>query len=236
MRILMPTRRLVLFAALLVIGLLVTLPLRLVMGAMEGPLTAREASGSVWSGSLKEARIGPVALGDLSARLSPLALLTGQAQLQVARQSSAPDRLAGALSVGGRRRSLENVTGILPVDGLFGAIPIVTIELTDVTALFRDNQCDRAEGLVRASLTSDAAGLPLPASVSGAARCDRGALLLPLASASGEEGVTLRIFGDGRYAAEMRVRATEPGVVARLTGAGFSPGPGGYVLTIGGRL
>ncbi|HEV2569378.1 type II secretion system protein N [Sphingomonas sp.] len=236
MRILVPTRRLVLFAALFALALLITLPLRLVLGAGDGVITAREATGSVWSGSLKEARLGPASLGDLSARLSPLALLTGQARIEVERPSGAADRFAGAFATSARRRSAESVTGMVPVEGLFGALPIASIELTDVTVRFRDDQCDRAEGLVRATLSSGADGLPLPASVSGAARCDRGALLLPLASGSGAEGVALRIFGDGRYSAELRVRASEPDLVARLTGAGFSTGPGGYVLTIGGRF
>jgi general secretion pathway protein N len=236
MRILVPTRRLVLFAALFALALLVTVPLRLVLGGGDGAFSAREASGPVWSGSLKEARLGPASLGDLSARLSPLALLTGQARIEVERSSGAPDRFAGAFSTGGRRRSADSVTGVIPVDGLFGALPIVSIELTDVTVRFRDDQCDRADGLVRATLSGEAAGLPLPASVSGAARCDRGALLLPLASGSGGEGVALRIFGDGRYSAELRARASEPAMVARLTGAGFTAGPGGYVMTMGGRF
>ena len=236
MRILVPTRRLVLFAALFAVALLVTLPLRLVLGSVDGALSAREASGSAWSGSLKEARLGPASLGDLSAGLSPLALLTGQARIEVERPSGASDRFAGAFATGARWQSAENVTGTIPVGGLFGPLPIASIELTDVTVRFRDDACDRAEGLVRATLSDDAAGLPLPASVSGAARCDRGALLLPLASGSGGEGVSLRVFGDGRYSAELRMQATEPAIVARLTGAGFTTGPGGYVMTIGGRF
>lgn len=236
MRILVPTRRLVLFAALLAMALLTTLPLRLVLGAADGVFTAREATGTVWSGTLKEARVGPASLGDLSARLSPLALLTGQARIEVERPSGAPDRLAGAFATSVRGRSAESVTGVIPVEGLFGALPIASIELTDVTVRFRDDLCDRAEGLVRATLSGGTAGLPLPASVSGAARCDRGALLLPLASGSGAEGVALRILGDGRYSAELRVRASDPGVVAKLTGAGFASGPGGYVMSIGGRF
>ena len=236
MRIAVPTRRLVLFAALLVLALLVTLPLRLVLGSMDGVLSAREASGAIWAGSLKEARLGPVPLGDLSARLSPVALLTGRVRLDVERASGAPDRFAGAVSVGGRRQSVESVTGTVPVDGLFGALPIAAVELTDVTVRFRDNQCDRAEGLVRATLSGEFAGLALPASLSGAARCDRGALLIPLASGAGGEGVALRIFGDGRYAAALRLPASEPAAVARLAGAGFTPGPGGYVLTVDGRF
>ncbi|NNM77898.1 type II secretion system protein GspN [Sphingomonas sp. ID1715] len=236
MRILVPTRRLVLFAAMFAVALLVTFPLRLALGAAGGVLSAREASGSAWAGSLKEARLGPAALGDLSARLSPLALLTGKARVEVARPSGAPDRFTGALVAGGRLRGAESVTGIIPVEGLFGTLPIASIELTDVTARFRDDQCDRAEGLVRASLAGESARLPLPTSVSGAARCDRGALLLPLASGSGGESVALRIFGDGRYTAELRLRATEPSLVERLSAAGFTPGPGGYVMTIGGRF
>ena len=44
-------------------------------------------------------------------------------------------------------------------------------------------------------------------------RCDSGALLLPLASGPGTEGVALRIFGDGRYEAQLNSRASQTGTM-----------------------
>jgi general secretion pathway protein N len=235
MRVRIPMRRAVLFTAMFGFALILFLPLRLALGAAADVLRAREASGSVWAGRLKEARIGPAALGDLDARLDPLALLVGEARIVVARPSAAPDRLAGAFGIARNRSSAESVTGVIPVESLFAPLPIGSLELTDVTVRFRDGACDRAEGLVRADISGEIAGLALPAGLSGAPRCDRGALLLPLTGGAGE-GLALRIFGDGRYEARLSVRAADPDVVARLTGAGFAPGPGGYALTLGGRF
>ncbi len=210
MRIRLPMRRLALFLPLLGLALILFLPLRLALGAIDG-LTARDVSGSVWSGRLQEARLGPVALGNLDARLAVLPLLTGRARIDVERDSAAPDRFAGAFSVGGNRRAAEAVTGLLPVDGLFGALPVASIELTDVTVRFRDGACERGEGQVRAALSGAPAGLP--ASLSGAARCDSGALLVPLVGGAAGDGVMLRIFGDGRWSTELRVREGSGGTI-----------------------
>lgn len=236
MRLRIPARRIVLFGALLALALLVFLPLRLVLGWAGGGLTAREVSGPVWSASLKEARIGRAALGDLRARLAFLPLLIGQARLEASRESGAADGFTGAFGVSARTRFAESVSGIIPVDALFAPLPIASLELTGVSVRFHDGQCDRAEGLVRASLAGDMRDLALPASLSGAARCDRGALLLPLASGSGAEGLALRIFGDGRYEAEVRVRGTDPAIVERLSGAGFTAGSDGLVMRFNGRF
>ena len=236
MRLRVPMRRAVLFAALFAFALILFLPLRLALGLIDSGLSAREASGTVWAGSLKEARFGPATLGDLNARLAFPPLLLGRARVELERPSAAPDRLAGAFGIAGNRRSVESVTGLIPVESRFGPLPIASFELTDLTVRFRDGACDRAEGLVRANLSGDVAGLSLPAGLSGAARCDRGALLLPLASGAGMEGMALRIYGDGRYEARLNARATDPAVVARLTGAGFTLGPGGYETVIRGKL
>jgi general secretion pathway protein N len=235
MRIRAPMGRVVLFGAMLLLALLVFMPLRLALGVIDGGLNAREVTGSIWSGRLNEARIGPVAIGDVSARLAPMPLLVGRARLAVSRDSAAPDRLAGAFDVARNRRSAESVTGTFSVASLFAPLPIAALQLTDVTVRFRDGACGRAEGLVTATVSGEVAGLPLPASLSGAARCDRGALLLPLASGSGE-GLALRIHGDGRYEGRLSARATEPVMVERLTGAGFTPGSSGYTLTMQGRF
>lgn len=182
MRIRFPSSRPVIFGVMFVVALIVFLPLRFVVGGV----TAREASGLAWAGSLKEARFGPAVLGDLDARLSPLRLLIGEARLAVSR----PD-FTGAVLMASNRRAAESVTGTLPLDNL----PIASFDLSDVTVRFRDGLCDRAEGIVRANTDRG--------SLSGSARCDRGALLLPLASGSGQEKLDLRVSGDGRYDAAL---------------------------------
>jgi general secretion pathway protein N len=194
MRIRLPMRRVVLFAALFVLALIAFLPLRLVLAG--SGIAAREASGSVWSGALKEARIGPAVLGDLQARVAPLPLLTGRLRIGLSRPGGAADRLSGALIVSRNRRAIENVTGLVPLETSLSALPVTSVELTDVTVRFRDGQCDQAEGMVRANL---AGGTTLPASLSATPRCDRGALSLPFAVGGTGGRIELRIFGDGRW-------------------------------------
>lgn len=232
MRIRVPARRIVIFSAMFVAALVAFLPLRVVMGAVDSGIDAREASGSVWAGHLKEARIGPAVLGDLNARLSPLRLLTGQATIRVERPGAAPDRFSGAFGVSRNSRSAESVTGNIPLETGLGPIPVSSLDLTGVTIRFRDGACQDASGAVRANLSGGTAGLALPATLSGAVRCDRGALLLPLKSGSGAESLSLRIDADGRYEADMRVQTSDPVMAARLTGAGFAIGPGGYEATM----
>lgn len=197
MRIRLPMRRTVLFAILFVLALLVLLPLRLVIGG--SGLSAREASGSIWSGTLKEARVGPAVLGDLDARVAPLPLLTGRLQLDLSRPSGAPDRLSGSLVLSRNMRAIEGATGLVPIAASIGALPLTSLDLTDVSARFRDGICDRAEGMVRANLSGGATGSSLPASLSGTARCDRGAVLVPFVLGGTGGRVELRIHGDGRY-------------------------------------
>jgi general secretion pathway protein N len=197
MRIRLPMRRAVLFAILFVLALLVLLPLRLVIGG--SGLSAREASGTIWSGTLKEARVGPAVLGDLDVRVAPLPLLTGRLQLDLSRPGAAPDRLSGSLVLSRNRRAIERATGLVPIEASIGALPLASLDLTDVTARFRDGICDRAEGIVRANLSASATGSNLPASLSGTARCDRGAVLVPFALGGTGGRVELRIHGDGRY-------------------------------------
>lgn len=203
MRVRLPVRRVVAFGALFAIALLASLPLRLVLGALDTGLTAREARGSVWLGRLQEARIGGATLGDLDARLAPAPLLVGQARVEVERETSGPDRLRAALGLSGAVRSLNDVSGTISVETLFAPLPIGTLDLADVSVRFRDGVCDRAEGQVRAAVTAAIAGVDLAQGLSGRVRCDRGALLIPLASAAGTEGLALRVRGDGRWEAEL---------------------------------
>lgn len=210
MRIHIPMRRIVLFGAMFVVALLALVPLRLALAPGDEVLTAREVSGSVWSGRVKEARIGPAALGDLDARIAPLPLLAGRAELHGVRDSAAADRLKGALGLSRDRRLIESVTGTVPVDTVFASLPVASIELTDVTVRFRDDRCDSAQGVVKAVLGAQPPGAALPASLSGSLRCDGGALLLPLAAGSGGEGLALRLYPDGRYEAQVSLRGTPP--------------------------
>jgi general secretion pathway protein N len=248
MRIASRTRPAALFGALLVIALLVLLPLRLVLGWAnigEQGLSAVRVDGSVWAGRLVEARIGDAALGDLDARVSPLALLGGEVRLRLdSRVDGAGRTVHGAVVAGRHVLGIAGMTADVGVGNLLAPLPVTTLALDGVTVRFRDEGCDTAEGRVRATLAGavggavdgPAGGLPLPGSLSGAIRCDGAALLVPLVSTGGGEAVALRITADGRYHADFTLRPSDPAVAARLGAAGFVAGPGGWRLSVEGRL
>src|SRR6185295_6381442 len=101
-------------------------------------------------------------------------------------------------------------------------------------AQFANGLCESAEGRVRAGLSGEMAGIVLPASVAGDARCAEGALLLPLASPAGQ--IALMIRADGRYRIDLSVRPTDPALAARLAAGGFRPSAEGYSRRIEGSF
>ncbi len=230
--------RIAFFAAVFLLALLATLPLRVAAGWLgldDRGLAAREAAGSVWSGRLSDAQLGRVPLGDLSARLRALPLLTGKARVALARPGEV-DPFDGAITVSPGGFGIDGMTGRLRVAALFAPLPISAIELDGVSAGFADGQCRRAEGRVRAMLSGEIAGVGLPSGFTGAATCADDAVLIPLASQTGMERLALRLFADGRYRIDLAVRPTDETMRAALTAAGFSPGNGGFARRIDGRF
>lgn len=229
-----------LFGAMFAVALVVFLPMRLALGwagAGEQGLVARAVTGSVWGATLSEAKFGDLGLGDVAARLSPWPLLVGRETLALegpGGQGAPP--LSGRAFVSRHASGVDAFTGRLATGTAFQPLPVTALDLDGVTARFEDDACTAAEGRVRATLAGDVAGVTLPPTIEGIARCDAGALLLPLASAAGTEAVNLRIFGDGRYRADLAIRPGDPAVVARLVASGFAPGPAGYALSVEGRF
>ncbi|MEH3123976.1 MAG: type II secretion system protein N [Sphingomonas phyllosphaerae] len=239
MRIPLTTGRRTLFLALFAAAMLAFLPLRLALGwsGLDGQgFAAREVTGSLWSGRLVEARFGDIALGDLDAGLSPFALLIGRARIALASDSNDPaQRLAGAVEIGRNRAAVIDASGPLSPGNAFAPLPVSALNLDGVTVRFVDGTCQAAEGRVRASLAGAFLGQPLPGALSGSARCDAGALLLPLSSGAGE-GVNLRLWPDGRYRADLTLIPTDPAIAARLDGAGFTVNGAARTLSVDGRF
>jgi len=229
-----------LFGALLVLALLVFLPLRLALGLAgigELGLSARQATGTVWGGTLTEARVGAVALGDLEARLSPLALLLGRARIELDGPGTLPGRtIRGAVTVARHGFGVDDLTAGLAAAALFQPVPVTALDLDEVSVRFADGECREAAGRVRATLGPGPAGLPLPPQVAGAVRCDAGALLVPLTGQAGAEGVTLRVQGDGRYRAELSLTPSDAGAAERLRTLGFVQAGGAWRLAAEGRF
>jgi general secretion pathway protein N len=228
-----------LFLAFFVAALLVFLPLRLALGwfgLAEQGMTAREVTGSIWAGSLREARFGQVALGDLSAGVSPLPLLVGRARVDLDGTATPPAaRLSGAIGLSRHSFGLDDVTATLPVGNAFRPVPVTMLDLEDVSVTFRGDSCEKAEGRVRATMAGEIGGLVVPGSLTGTARCDGGALLLPLTSAAGESS-TIRMWPDGRYRADLTLQPSDSATTARLQAAGFIATGAGMQLAIEGRF
>ena len=240
MRLRMTTRPSVLFAAMLFVALIVFLPMRLALGATglaDQGLSARRVGGTIWGGSMIEARFGDVALGDLRVSLSPLALLLGRARLAFEGAGADGRPIAGAATIGRHAMGIDGVTASLPAATLFAPLPVTTLALEDVTVRFRDGVCEEAGGRVRATMMGEAGGLPLPPMMMGTARCEAGALLLPMTGQGGTEGVNLRIRPDGRYTADLVLTPGDPAAAAKLEQLGFVAGTGGgYRLSAEGRF
>ena len=238
MRIRLPLRRTLFFVGLLLFSLVALLPLRIAvdwLGLGGRGLSAREASGSVWLGGLDEARLGPVALGELQAQLQSLPLLVGRARIDL--RGEGETGFEGAASVSRRGFGLEDATGQLDVAALFAPMPVRSVDLDDVTVRFADGRCTQADGKAKATMAGDLGGISLANGFTGSARCDGGALLLPLASQSGAEALNLRLLGDGRYELELSVRPSNVAMAERLAALGFAPrGDNLYAARRSGRF
>lgn len=245
MRIRLPLGRALFFACALLFALVALLPLRLAadwLGLGENGVAARDAVGSVWAGALHGTQYRDTPLGDLVTQLNGPPLLLGRARIAVSRGGALdrpgndPDRFEGAVTVSRNAYSLGDATARVPLGPDFAPLPATAIDLSNVSVRFVGGQCASAEGTVTVETAGNVAGVPIPASMSGNARCEGGALLLPLAGASGLEQLALRFPGGGRYRATLSVRPTDPLVQQRLAAAGFAAGGGIYSLNIEGRL
>lgn len=238
MRFRLPLRRTAFVIAAFAFSVVALLPMRVaagLFGAEGRGLAAREAAGSVWLGVLKEAQFGRVPLGDLRARLNVLPLFLGRARLSLSRADQ-QGAFEGALTVSRHGFGLDDLSGQLRVGGLFGPLPLASLDMRDVSVHFAGGLCESAEGQVRATLSGEMAGIVLPAGLLGEARCADGALLLALAGQSAMDRAEIRIFGDGRYRADVIVRPADAAAAQRLAAAGFAPGAGGYVRRLDGSF
>lgn len=239
MRIRLTTRPAALFGAMLVLVLLALLPMRAALGwigAGDDGLVARSAVGSVWDARLTDVRFGGLALGDLDAAVSPLALLLGRARIAVdGRDPLRP--IHGAASLSRHGVAIESMTAHIATGALFAPVPVAAIDLDTVSVRFRDGQCESADGRVTATLASGGiAGITLPTTLSGPARCDAGSLVVPLVSQAGTEGIALHIAGSGSYRADLSLQPGDPQAAARLLAAGFTQQGAAYRLSVEGRF
>jgi general secretion pathway protein N len=215
-------------AALFALALIVLLPLRLVLAlAMPETVTARSVAGSVWSGRIADLKAGPLPLGTVDAGLEPLPLLIGRPQFVLTREGFsarvAPSRIADA-----------NGSVVLP-DGL-GGLPVTSLGFGDFSAVMDDGHCGEAQGTLSLTLASLGPLLPDAITLSGQARCEKGALVVPMRGPQGMERLTLRLNGDGRWQADLTLTGLPRETADALKSSGFDTRPGGVGIGTGGTL
>lgn len=240
-RIRLPLGRGLFFLCALLFALVALLPLRLTLGWLAldtAGLAARQVEGSIWLGLLREARVGNAPMGDLRARLDPLPLVAGRARVDLDSigGDAASQPLSGAVSVSRHTIGVDDLTASLSLGSTFAPLPIAAADFSDVSVRFRDGLCDHADGLAKVRLAGDIGGVSLPAGLTGNARCEGGALLLPLSSQGGGETLSMSIQAGGRYRAEFQIRPDGDGSVATLTAAGFRAAGDRLRLTIEGTM
>jgi general secretion pathway protein N len=222
------------FIAVMILALLALCPIGAgiaLSGLGQSGLSAREGRGTIWSGSLIDAHIGPVPLGDVEVGLRPLALLTRRTELGIVGTSGSGRLIAAPAGIG-----IGNVTAKLSLGSAFSPLPLDILDLNEVSIRFVGNKCNAADGRVRATFTGNVAGIDLTSGLSGTARCDGDELLLPLISQSAAQRLTLRISGDGRWRALLSVNTNDPAITAKLVTAGFQLVAGGYIMRLSGSL
>lgn len=227
--------------ALALIALLLALalfPLRIALdlaGVGGDKVMARQVRGSLWQGRIDGLMIGPVSLGDVRAAVAPGPLLVGRIRLDLWREEGG-DALRGAWISGFNRQGLADVTGSMAAGRSFGALPIGVLEWDDVTVEFAGATCARAQGRLRVRLSSQYAGLSLSQGLSGVATCDGTAVLFPLVSQTGMERLSLRVWRDGRYTAQIAVKGAKDSDSAALSAAGLTKQGDDYVLALEGKM
>ena len=215
------------FAAFFVAALVLLMPMRVALdwfGLDRSGLSARDATGTVWSGRIEEAALGPVPIGDVKAALAVMPLFIGHARVAMSRTD--PDPVTATVDVSYRGFAIRRATGRFAAGRLLAPAPVASIDLTEVSAAFANGRCVAASGQAGATLAGPLA-VTLPA-LSGQVSCENEWVLIPLAG--GGARIDLRIAMDGRYRIDMQVAAVNEAVAAALQASGFRPAPGGYAI------
>lgn len=225
----------VLLAALFVVALIALTPLRLVVANVPG-LTARSVDGPAWSGTIRDLRAGPLPLGDVDAGLLPLPLLIGRPEVWITRHGTAATPFAARAAGGAGWLRLSRVNGMVPLADGMGGLPVASAGFTDFALRMEGGKCVEAHGTASLTLAPLSILLPDPIAVSGQARCEGGALVVPMQSAGGMEHLTLRVQGSGAWTADLALSGLPVEVSGPLIDMGFSARPGGIGFRASGQF
>jgi general secretion pathway protein N len=234
-------KRGMLIALVLIVALLALLPLRIVFdmtGLDRRGVSARSVEGTVWSGTIRDLRLGRLSLGDMDASLSPTALLGGETVLAMSRATDIPGSspLAFDLARSGASIAMRNATGDIATADLFAPLPLRSVSLDGANIAFSGRRCISASGAVRVNIEQSLFGISLQRGLSGNLRCDGGDLLIPLKGQSGLEQMDIRIAGTGRYTADFRLGGLAASAGTALSALGFRQQGEAMTIRINGRF
>ncbi|WP_164844063.1 type II secretion system protein N [Croceicoccus ponticola] len=214
-------------------------PLRLALGAANaaGSLTAREVDGTVWSGAAGDLHAGSLPLGSLYVGLRPLPLLLGRAEFALDRPAMPGQAQFGAVTRGGDGWSVvKDANGELDVAGLMAPLPVRALTFADFAMEMRGGRCVSASGTLGIVISALGPVLPAETIMAGPARCEDGALFVPMQGPSGTERLNMKLDPDGKWHADLVLTGLPVEVSAPLLDMGFTGRPEGIGVSASGSL
>jgi len=209
----------IVFATAFVLFAVGTIPLGLALSlthAEQAGLSARDVSGSIWSGTLKDMRLRGVRLGDTDIGFEPFALAAGMRRLHLRSERGE------ATIVGGRIQGMDHAGMTVGLDELGLALPFKgVVRLRDATFLFENGNCSWAAGHIATDLLRLNDNGP---ELAGELACDGDSAVARLSGNAGEVriGMTVRIDAGGHYRSELRAGGADPALSGALLLAGFA--------------
>jgi hypothetical protein len=233
----------VLFAACFALVVIATLPLSVVLAALDLPargISYTRASGTVWNGELAGLRWRGQDLGGARLAFRPLPLLWGRlgADVELDGKGAVTGHGFVAAAIGGfvvSGLSLEADVAALPI-----LIPVSgRVALTIDSAKIGGDGCERVEGRVRTdALVHRPAGLAWRGpELEGPVTCESGAIVIPLTGGTPSESVAvaMTLGHDGSFGLRVEARTPDAALLSVLSAVGFVETGGVMTLTQRGR-
>lgn len=234
----LPRRTLLAILALFLAALVVFLPLQLVLGMAGGDerMTARGVYGTAWSGTIADLRVGALPLGTLDAGVRPLPLLVGRTTLDLSRTAPAANPFRATVAGGSDWAELSGVDGTVPLPEGLGPLPATQLGFAGFSYAMSGGRCESAEGTVSLTLSPPSALMAGDLVLGGKARCDNGALVIPMAGPTGMERLDLRIAPGGKWTADLVLKGLPVEAAAPLLQQGFAARDGGVAFRAAGSF
>ncbi len=228
--------------ALILIGLAAgaaLFPLSLALGQVDLArmgLVARDADGTIWQGTIGDLNLRGHSLGAFDVSLTPQSMLGGTIDMTFVQAGEGEQPLTGSLRADGPRRGIVATSGRLAPGDLFGALPIETLILSDVTMMFDDGRCAEASGTVATDIAIGVGGFGNKRTLDGALSCQGERVRLAMRSVTGIESAELMIAADGTYTAVIGIDAVRSGLGGALALLGFRRRGSVMELAFAGQL